>query len=125
MLGAGVPSAKRVAPADELPADLKVGTWVGIRDKGENVRRSSARLSYISSLKTRYLFVDRHGKASLDCSRAELARRFRDREVVIMDELPEDHSTIIPRAVTWTARSSSHPAAGSCAPTPLLTSSST
>ena len=89
MLGAGVPSAKRVAPADELPADLKVGTWVGIRDKGENVRRSSARLSYISSLKTRYLFVDRHGKASLDCSRAELARRFRDREVVIMDELPE------------------------------------
>lgn len=62
---------------------------MGIRDKSEKASRRSARLSYISPLKTRYLFVDRHGKASLDCSRAELARRFHLGEVVIMAEVPE------------------------------------
>ena len=86
---AGAAGAKRDATPAELPGNLKVGTWVGIRDKSEKASRRSARLSYISPLKTRYLFVDRHGKASLDCSRAELARRFHLGEVVIMAEVPE------------------------------------
>jgi hypothetical protein len=89
LLGAGTPSAKSEATPAELPGNLKVGTWVGIRDKGEKDTRRSAKLSFISPLKTRYLFVDRHGKASLDCSRAELSRRFQLGEVVIMDQVPE------------------------------------
>ena len=89
MLGAGTPSAKSDATPAELPGNLKVGTWVGIRDKSEKDTRRSARLSFISPLKTRYLFVDRQGKASLDCSRSELSRRFKLGEVVIMDEVRE------------------------------------
>ena len=81
--------AKRDAIPAELPANLAVGTWVGIREKDEKDTRKSARLSFISPLKTRYLFVDKQGKTTLDCSRAELARRFQTGEVVIMDKVPE------------------------------------
>ena len=85
---AGTAGAKRDAILVELPADLLVGTWVGIREKEANTRRS-AKLSYISPLKTRYLFVDKQGKNTLDCSRADLARRFELGEVVIMDKVPD------------------------------------
>jgi hypothetical protein len=81
--------AKRDAIPAELPANLAVGTWVGIREKDEKDTRKSARLSFISPLKTRYLFVDKQGKTTLDCSRAELARRFQTGEVIIMDKVPE------------------------------------
>jgi hypothetical protein len=39
-------------------------------------------------MKTSYLFVDRNGKTVLECSRAELARRYRLKEVVDIDEAP-------------------------------------
>jgi hypothetical protein len=39
-------------------------------------------------MKTSYMFVDRGGKTVLECSRAELARRYRLKEVVDMDEAP-------------------------------------
>ena len=81
------PKAEAV-PA-ELPAKLTVGTWVGIRDKDDKTARKSAKLSFISPLKTRYLFVDKQGKTMLDCSRAELARRFQVGEIVIMDKVPD------------------------------------
>jgi hypothetical protein len=81
--------AKRDANLAELPGNLAVGTWVGIREKGEKDARKSAKLSFISPLKTRYLFVDKQGKTTLDCSRADLARRFQTGEVVIMDKVPE------------------------------------
>ena len=82
-------AAKRDATPAELPRELALGTWVGIRETSEQEARKSAKLSYISPLKTRYLFVDRQGKNILDCSRAELARRFQLGEVVIMAEVPE------------------------------------
>jgi hypothetical protein len=39
-------------------------------------------------MKTSYIFVDRNGSTVLECSRAELARRYRLKEVVDMDEAP-------------------------------------
>jgi hypothetical protein len=86
---AGAAGAKRDATPAQLPGNLAVGTWVGIREKSEKDTRTSAKLSYISPLKTRYLFVDRQGKTTLDCSRAELASRFQIGEIVIMDKVPE------------------------------------
>ncbi len=86
---AGAAGAKRDATPAQLPANLAVGTWVGIREKSEKDARRSAKLSYISPLKTRYLFVDTQGKTTLDCSRAELASRFQIGEIVIMDKVPE------------------------------------
>lgn len=81
--------AKPEATLAELPGNLAVGTWVGIREKDEKAPRKSAKLSFISPLKTRYLFVDKQGKTTLDCSRADLARRFKIGEVVIMDKVPD------------------------------------
>lgn len=81
--------AKPEATLAELPGNLVVGTWVGIREKDEKAPRKSARLSFISPLKTRYLFVDKQGKTTLDCSRADLARRFKIGDVVIMDKVRE------------------------------------
>jgi hypothetical protein len=86
---AGAAAAKRDAIPAELPGNLVVGTWVGIREKNPAEPRRSAKLSFISPLKTRYLFVDKQGKNILDCSRAELARRFQLGSVVIMAEVPE------------------------------------
>jgi hypothetical protein len=81
--------AKRDAIPAELPANLAVGSWVGIRESAEQNTRKSARLTFISPLKTRYLFVDKQGKNTLDCSRADLARRFQTGQVIIMDKVPE------------------------------------
>jgi hypothetical protein len=86
---AATAAAKRDAIPAELPGNLVVGTWVGIREKNPNEPRRSVKLSFISPLKTRYLFVDKQGKSVLDCSRAELARRFQVGSVVIMAEVPE------------------------------------
>jgi hypothetical protein len=86
---AGPAGAKSEATVAELPANLKVGTWVGIRGKNDKEPRKSAKLSFISPLKTRFLFVDKQGKTTLDCSRADLARRFHGGEVVFMDKVPE------------------------------------
>jgi hypothetical protein len=58
------------------PVNLEMWEPGGVREKDETNTRRSAKLSYISPLKTRYLFVDRQGKTTLDCSRADLARRF-------------------------------------------------
>lgn len=83
---AGTDRAKPEAKPAELPADLAVGTWVEIRERDT---RRLGRLAFISPLKTRYLFVDRQGKATLECSRAELARRFKAGEAVITQQSPE------------------------------------
>lgn len=85
---AGTAGAKQ-ATAAALPPGLAIGTWVGIRGKDEKEPRKSAKLSFISPLKTRYLFVDKQGKTTLDCTRADLARRFQIGEVIIMDKVPD------------------------------------
>ncbi|HKB83020.1 MAG TPA: DUF1631 family protein [Burkholderiales bacterium] len=87
-LGGGTPQAKRATGQVKLPENLAPGTWVAIRAKGEKEPRL-AKLSYVSPLKSRFLFVDRHGKTTLECSRTELARRFQLGEVIITKEVSE------------------------------------
>jgi hypothetical protein len=84
--------AKRIAQgADraELPGNLKEGSRVKIRGKTENVAGQPARLSYISPLKTRFLFVDRQGKTVLECSAAVLAKFLSNGEIVIEEPVVE------------------------------------
>ncbi|HZP92702.1 MAG TPA: DUF1631 family protein [Burkholderiales bacterium] len=88
-LGPSAPAAKRGATVPDIPDSLVVGAWVEIYDKGERESRRPARLSFVSPLKTRYLFVNRQGKTTLECSRAELARRFRLGEVTITNQVSE------------------------------------
>ena len=93
------PAAKGAKPEPEkkpskdlaLPSKLKEGVWVGIRVESTNPDepRMPAKLLYMSPLKSRFLFCDRGGKKILDCNRAELARRFKLREIVILKGDPD------------------------------------
>jgi hypothetical protein len=88
-LRGGTARAKSDAGRADLPANLTPGTWVAIRAKGGKDAPVLAKLSYVSPLKSRYLFVDRHGKNILECSRTELARKFQLGELIIAKELSE------------------------------------
>ncbi len=72
-----------------LPPALKLGSWVEIVRKHEKEKHQTAKLTFISPLKTRYLFADRHGKTALECSQTELVRRFQLGEVTISKEPTE------------------------------------
>jgi hypothetical protein len=85
----GAGATKASAKDVELPRRLKEGVWVGIRAKNPEEPRETAKLEYVSPLKTRYLFVDRQGKTVLECTRTDLSRRFRLRDLVILNEVPE------------------------------------
>jgi hypothetical protein len=71
-------------PAPEVPSAFKLGTWVEITQEGGGTR--IAKLTFISPLKTRYLFVDRHGKKSLECSQGVLLRMLRSGDLMITKE---------------------------------------
>jgi hypothetical protein len=79
---------KREADAAAVPANLAVGSWVEIRDKRAG-KSSFAKLSFVTPLKTRYLFVNRQGNTVLECSRDELARRFKFGELAVSVEVAE------------------------------------
>src|SRR4029079_2872683 len=82
--------ARAVAKDAQLSDHLMDGAWIEVKQKGENdtVTARPARCSFVSPMKTSYIFVDRNGTTVLECSRAELARRYRLKEVVDMDEAP-------------------------------------
>jgi uncharacterized protein DUF1631 len=82
--------ARAVAKDAQLTDHLMVGAWIEVKQKGENdtVTARPARCSFVSPMKTSYIFVDRNGTTVLECSRAELARRYRLKEVVDIDEAP-------------------------------------
>jgi hypothetical protein len=85
------PAQARIAAKEaELTDHLVEGAWVEVKvkDEKDQVEARAARLSYVSPMKTSYLFKDRNGKTVLECSRAELARRYRLKEVADMDEAP-------------------------------------
>ncbi len=84
--GGGTAGAKA---ASGLPPELKLGTWVEILRKHEKQKHQTAKLTFISPLKTRYLFADRHGKTALECSQTELVRQFQLGEVSISKEPTE------------------------------------
>ena len=88
------PAAKggKRGPSDaELTDKIVAGTWMEFKEKNpdsEEVTARPAKLSYVSPMKNRYLFLDRGGKTVLECSRAELARRMRVGDAAVMDEAP-------------------------------------
>jgi hypothetical protein len=82
-LASRTPGAKPVSP---LPPALKLGAWVDIVRKHDKEKHKTAKLTFISPLKTRYLFADRHGKTALECSQAELVRLFQLGEVTLSRE---------------------------------------
>ncbi|MEO8007656.1 MAG: DUF1631 family protein [Betaproteobacteria bacterium] len=91
---------KRAVPGADtvgLPANLKQGTWVKLCETGKKDSGKPAKLSYVSPLKTRYLFVDRQGKTVLECSAATLAERFRKSEIMI--EEPASEASLFDRSM--------------------------
>ncbi|MPZ46737.1 MAG: DUF1631 family protein [Betaproteobacteria bacterium] len=83
--------AKREASIRRALDNLKMGHWVEFRDAENEGKSKPGRLIFVSPKKTRYLFAtDRAGKEIIQCSRAEIGRRFLAGQAVKMDEPPED-----------------------------------
>ena len=84
------PEAKKAKDL-ALPSKLKEGAWVGIRPQTQDpdAPRQPAKLLYMSPLKSRFLFSDRGGRTVLECHRADLARRFKLREIVMIKGDPD------------------------------------
>ncbi len=70
------------------PDGLRQGDWVEFHEPGKE-ERQPVRLIFISPRKTRYIFADRGEKTYIECTRAEITRRFRNGEAVVMEEVPE------------------------------------
>ncbi len=87
---AGAPRAKGEANDVEFINNLKKGTWVEFREKDAEHTHRPAKLSYISPLKSSFLFVDRMGKTVKECSRSELGRLIRLGMVVIVDVVTDE-----------------------------------
>jgi hypothetical protein len=92
------PDAKSARSAEKkpakdltLPSKLKEGVWVGIREATQDPEepRRPAKLLYMSPLKSRFLFCDRGGQKVLECNRADLVKRFKSREIVIIKGDPD------------------------------------
>jgi hypothetical protein len=87
----GAAHAESDASGADLPADLAMGMWVEFRETGDPAARRPVKLIFVSPRKTRYLFaIDRAGKEIVQCSRAEISRRFRVGEALVMDGPPEE-----------------------------------
>jgi len=84
------PHAKGAVNEVEFINNLKEGTWVEFREKGAEDTHRPAKLSYISPLRSSFLFIDQLGKTVKECSRTELGRlvRLGMVAVVVVDEAP-------------------------------------
>jgi hypothetical protein len=75
------------------PDNLKVGDWLEFKEPPVEGAKPKpdlpARLIFVTPRKTRYVFCDRGEKDYIECTRAEIARRLRAGEAVLMDEEPE------------------------------------
>ena len=81
----GAPRAKGGVNEVEFIKNLKEGTWVEFRDKVGGDAHKPAKLSYISPLRSSFLFVDKTGKTVKQCSRSELGRLVSLGTVVTVD----------------------------------------
>ena len=82
---AATPRAKGEVNEVEFINNLKEGTWVEFRETvSEGVHRPG-KLSYISPIRSSFLFVDQQGKTVKECSRTELGRLVRLGMVVTID----------------------------------------
>ncbi len=86
----GAPRAKGEVNEVEFIKNLKEGTWVEFRDKAGDDTHKPAKLSYISPLRSSFLFVDKQGKTVKECSRTELGRLVRLGMVVVVDAVAEE-----------------------------------
>ncbi len=88
----GAPSgSERDSDGRHLIAGLARGSWVRFGQTGDAAAGRTVRLILVSPRKTRYLFaLDRVGKEIIQCSRAEIIRRFRLREAALVDQPAED-----------------------------------
>ena len=90
VLAADTPRAKGEVNDVEFINNLKEGTWVEFREKSEKDAHRPAKLSYISPLRSSFLFVDQQGKTVKECSRTELGRLVRLGMVVVVDVVVEE-----------------------------------
>ncbi len=82
-------TAAAVDPHAELVRSLKVGTWLefsGGQDAASPPER--AKLSWISPISGKYLFVNRRGLKVADKTAAQLASEFAAGTAIVLEELP-------------------------------------
>jgi hypothetical protein len=94
---ASVPRAKGETNEVEFINNLKEGVWVEFREKGAEDTQRPARLSYISPLRSRFLFVDRAGKTVKECTRTELGRLVRLGMVAVVDVVVAEEPPLFDR----------------------------
>jgi hypothetical protein len=88
---AATPRAKGEVNEVEFINNLKEGMWVEFRETVAEDANQLAKLSYISPLRSSFLFVDQQGKTVKECTRTELGRLVRLGMVVVVvveDEAP-------------------------------------
>ncbi len=68
--------------------NIMVGTWVEFRQQDEQAQNRPAKLSYVSSHRSKFLFIDRVGEVVKECTRAELAMQLRLGKIALMDDMP-------------------------------------
>lgn len=67
---------------------LKVGDWLEFSPSGEEPAGQRAKLSWISPISGKYLFVNRRGLKVADKSAAQLAEEFARGAAIVLEELP-------------------------------------
>jgi len=66
--------------------DMKVGMWVEFTDA--NGAKERAKLSWISPISSKYLFVNRKGLKVSDMTAPQLAQQIKDGKAVVLEEVP-------------------------------------
>jgi len=77
------------APDDEfvqVARNVKIGTWIEFRDERGNVER--AKLSWVSPISAKYLFVNRKGLKVADKTVWGLATELRNKRAQILEDVP-------------------------------------
>src|SRR6266850_1186266 len=87
---AATPRAKGEVNDVEFINNLKEGTWVEFRETVSEDANRLGKLSYISPLRSSFLFVDQQGKTVKECTRTELARLARLGMVVTVDVVVDE-----------------------------------
>ncbi|MCE5233108.1 MAG: DUF1631 domain-containing protein [Mizugakiibacter sp.] len=83
---ADLPEPRGDAPYLQLARELKVGTWMELAD--EHGVRERAKLSWISPISGRYLFVNRRGLKVADRTAQQLAAELEAGTAVVLEEVP-------------------------------------
>lgn len=102
------------APDDEfvqVARNVKIGTWIEFRDERGNVER--AKLSWVSPISAKYLFVNRKGLKVADKTVWGLAAELRNKRAQILEDVPlfdRALDAIVERLKTSTSAEAAAPA---------------